>query len=128
LLQADEEKRSLLYTTSPKGLVDSIPEIDTWRDEQTARREAMEAAAGADDVIVVQDLPSSPGDFLSVQSSPELPPLPDDESIDEDEVEIFTQPRVEGTTEIILNISQRPFAIIRDVEDNPQLHKVNYGG
>ncbi|KAJ3454459.1 hypothetical protein MRS44_018353 [Fusarium solani] len=127
-LQADEERRSLLYTTSPKSLVDSIPEIDTWRDEQTARREAVEAAAGAEDVIVVQDLPSSPGDFLSVESSPELPPLPDDESMDEDEVEIFTQPRVEGTTAVILNISQRPFAIVRDVEDDPQLHEVNYGG
>ncbi|KAM5350157.1 hypothetical protein ACJ41O_006662 [Fusarium nematophilum] len=127
-LEADEERRSFLYTTSPKGLVDSIPEIDTWRDNQTARREAAAAAEAAEDVIEVRHLPSSPGDFLSVESSPRLPPLPDDESMNEDEVEIFTQLRTQGTTEVILNVSQRPFAIERDVEDDPQIQEVNYGG
>ncbi|KAH6959747.1 hypothetical protein BKA56DRAFT_624277 [Ilyonectria sp. MPI-CAGE-AT-0026] len=115
---ADDQQRSHLYTTQPLSNLLAIPAVVTWKEGKEAR-----SADQAESPETFID-----NDFISVASSIELPPLPQEGESDSDEIEIITSVRIESTTRRIFNIENMPFADEMAEENEAQLQTVDYGG
>ncbi|KAL6405620.1 hypothetical protein AUP68_11381 [Ilyonectria robusta] len=115
---ADDSRRSFLYTTHPLSTLLAIPAVVTWKKEKEAR---LLDQAGSPNTVITDD-------FISVTSSIELPALPQEGESDSNHIEIITTTQIESTTRRIFNINNRPFADEIAEEDEAQLQTVDYGG
>lgn len=71
--EADDSRRSFLFTTSPKSLLDGIPEVQSWIDDLAAKKAILETNNDGEDTD--EDNIQVPDDFIPVSSLPQLPPL-----------------------------------------------------
>lgn len=102
----DEATKELLWSTSPKTLLELIPEVRIWHRNRSLVTADNEADNTADDKA--DDGGPVVEDFLPISSSPSLPPLRDDDDYDSDEVDILVKPSILGSQRPTLNVERRP--------------------
>ncbi|KAL5611053.1 hypothetical protein FOBRF1_007170 [Fusarium oxysporum] len=123
---AEDNLRSLLYTTSPKTLLSAILEATDWLAKKAASgiasraasREATNEAEDSEDIVM---------DYISVTSSLSLQTLPRNETSDEGDIDIITSRLEQLLRGGPSNHSYVPIGLNIDLKEDEAIQEHSWG-